>query len=347
MGSTVILDFNPTLGNYYGYVVWSELNNPTIIGGATWGLSDLKAVTSTINGFQSITFSPTLVNDTNPYWFIQTSPGIYAPQKKTESFLYLQTNITTPGITYIYQSKILDNTLTTPYGNYLIFPTMRIFSTSYSLLQEAQTQQNSYGSFSVTLTNNQPSGTYILQWGIILKGYPVYPGDTRNFGNFIFGDINSSCYNKNTNILCFDNEEEVYIPIQNLKQDMLVCTYKHGYKKIKYIGCDKMINNPSDSKNCMFVLKKDKTDELLEDLIVTGLHSILVDYRPKKGKKIEDKYLELAMTSDKFEKIEDTNEYIYYQIVLENENVNSHYGIYANGILSESMSESHFKIRFQ
>jgi hypothetical protein len=348
MASTVILDFNPNISDYYGYVVWSELGSEIVIGGSTWSLPVLKAITSTTSGYQSMTFSPTLVNDTNPYWFIQTSPGIYAPQKQTKSFFYLQTNISTPNVRYVYQSKILQNTLTTPYGTYLICPTIRIFTTGYTLLQEAQIEKNTYGSFSVSLTNTQPSGTYILQWGIILKGYPVYPGDIRNFGSFIFGDVNSSCYNKNTNILCYHDNKEVYIPVQDLKEDMLVCTYKHGYKKIKYVGCDKLVNNPLEPENCMFVLKQSKMEGLTEDLIVTGLHSILVDNvnNEKPIRKLEDKNLELAMKSDLFEKIENNEEYTYYQIVLENNNVNSHYGIYANGILSESMPEAHFKTRF-
>jgi hypothetical protein len=343
MSNTVILEFNPNIGNYFGYVVWSELNNPTIIGGSSWGLNNLVAVTSTTSGSASITFSPTLVNNINPFWFIQTSSGIYAPQKQTQSFLYIEDEIDTLNTTYIYQSKILSNTLTTPYGTYLICPTIRIFSTSYTLLQENQIEQNTYGTFTLSITNNQPSGTYKLQWGIMLKGYPVYPADTRNFGNFIFSDINATCYNKNTNILCFHNDKEIYIPIQDLKEEMLVCTYKQGYKKIKYICSDKMVNNPLEPKKCMFKLKQNKMDGLTEDLIVTGLHSILVDTITDSDRKIEDKYLESAMSSELFEKLDNYDTYNYYHIVLENNNENLQYGIYANGILSESMSEFIYK----
>lgn len=161
------------------------------------------------------------------------------------------------------------------------------------------------------------------------------------------------CFMKGTKILCLNKDlEEVYIEIENLTDDYLVKTYLHGYKKIKSIGKSIIINNPNDMNLCMFKLNTD--NDLFDDLIVTGGHSILVDQltdldikehllKWPELKKIDDKYLLLAGLSDKFEKICDDNEYEIYHVVCEDDgDENKQYGIYANGVLAESISSYHF-----
>jgi hypothetical protein len=56
-------------------------------------------------------------------------------------------------------------------------------------------------------------------------------------------------------------------------------------------------------------------------------------------KMIDDKYLLLASIGDRFEKIFNENEYDIYHIVIGNEQ----YGIYADNVLSETMSYNFFK----
>jgi hypothetical protein len=91
---------------------------------------------------------------------------------------------------------------------------------------------------------------------------------------------------------------------------------------------------------------------LIEDLIITGAHSILVDKLTENQEKyiksigdrlkIDDKYLLLSCTSSDFKKIEDNNLYTYYHFTLENDDENKQYGVYANGILTESQSKKDF-----
>jgi len=163
-----------------------------------------------------------------------------------------------------------------------------------------------------------------------------------------------ACFLIGTKILCLNKDlEEVYIPIEDLNDEYLIKTYLHGYKKIKSIGKSVITNNPNDMNFCMF--KLNSKDDLMDDLYITGGHSILVDdlneYEIKEHllkwpelKKIDDKNLLLAGLSDKFEKICDTNEYEVYHIVCEDEgDENKQYGIYANGILAESISDLNFK----
>ena len=99
----------------------------------------------------------------------------------------------------------------------------------------------------------------------------------------------------------------------------------------------------------MYKMEKTETNGLIEDLIVTGGHSILVDDLGEQKElneqmigehKIEDKYLLLAAVSKDFVKINDTNTYTYYHFILENNgNDDMQFGVWANGILSETMSK--------
>jgi len=91
------------------------------------------------------------------------------------------------------------------------------------------------------------------------------------------------CFVKGTKILCYQNNTEVYIPIEELTTDHFVKTYDHGYKKILFIKQFFIINTtrrPITKKekiNKIYKLAKEDYEELFEDLYVNGGHSILVD----------------------------------------------------------------------
>jgi hypothetical protein len=163
-----------------------------------------------------------------------------------------------------------------------------------------------------------------------------------------------SCFNEGTKILCLNNNlEEEYIPIENLRKGDFVKSYKHGYRKIDLIGKNPMINNPNRFNECMYKMEKTEENGLIEDLIVTGFHSILVDdlrnYKDENDKifgtthMIDDKYLLLSSVSKQFIKLENTNLYTYYHFILENDGDNDNrYGVWANGILTETPSKKKF-----
>lgn len=175
--------------------------------------------------------------------------------------------------------------------------------------------------------------------------------------NIAFASIpDPTCFNEGTKILTLNtNFVEEYKAIESLKKGDLVKTYKHGYQKIELIGKNILINNTNDFKSCMYKMIKNDTNCLTEDLIVTGGHSILVDtlseeeelnntklFRGNKPK-LEDKFLLLAATSSSFHKIENSNSFTYYHFVLENNgDANTRYGIWANGILTESTTKTNF-----
>jgi hypothetical protein len=114
-----------------------------------------------------------------------------------------------------------------------------------------------------------------------------------------------------------------------------------------------MINNPEKFLNCMYKMKKTDENGLIEDLIITGGHAILVDdlgiFKEENEilfgsiEMINDKYLLLASLSDQFVKLENISVYIYYHFILENNGNNEdRYGVWANGILTETPNKNFF-----
>jgi hypothetical protein len=174
--------------------------------------------------------------------------------------------------------------------------------------------------------------------------------------DLIFGDKDclNMLFNEGTKILCLNNVgEEEYIPIENLRAGDFVKTYKNGYRKIDLIGKNTMINNPDKFTECMYKMAKTEENGLLEDLFVTGGHSILVDdlqeYQEESKKifgvipKIEDKYFLLAGISKDFVKLKNVDVYNYYHFTLENDgDDDQRFGVWANGILTETPSKTYF-----
>lgn len=172
---------------------------------------------------------------------------------------------------------------------------------------------------------------------------------------FIIQSISDpSCFNEGTKILCLNkNLQEEYILVENLRKGDLVKSYRHGYRKIDLIGKNPMINNPDSSAACMYKMEKTEKNGLIEDLIVTGGHAILVNnlgsYKKENDKLlgsaqiIDDKYLLLSAVSKDFIKLDNTNLYTYYHFILENNgNDNKRFGVWANGVLTETPSKNQF-----
>ena len=161
--------------------------------------------------------------------------------------------------------------------------------------------------------------------------------------NRVMTNSNPTCYLIGTKILCLIDDEEKYVEIENIKKGTLVKTYKQGYKKVELIGKKSYINNVNENYGCLYKMKDN-------NLTIIGGHYVLVDELPnnligdfyKLNLKIEDKFILLACDSELFEKINIVQKYILYHLVLESESHDSHFGIYAEGILSESTSKEYF-----
>jgi len=106
----------------------------------------------------------------------------------------------------------------------------------------------------------------------------ITPGFDTPITGIGFSITESPCFNEGTKILCLNNKEEEYVPIENLRAGDIVKTYHYGYRKIELIGKNCLINHPDHKfTSSMYKMEKTETNGLIEDLIVTGGHSILVD----------------------------------------------------------------------
>jgi len=160
------------------------------------------------------------------------------------------------------------------------------------------------------------------------------------------------CFNEGTFILCLSKDfEDVWIPVEELNQNTLVKTYKHGYRRIRRIITGTLKNDINDFSNSMRKMKLSTDNELFSELIVTSWHGILVDeiepsliekvnYMLQNNNKIDDKYILPAGVSSDFEIIDNTDEYTYYNFTLEDDDdENARYGVWANSVLTEIPSE--------
>jgi surface protein len=187
---------------------------------------------------------------------------------------------------------------------------------------------------------------------------------TRSSDNNIIATYQIDVYNLPTNVPCFKEDTKIltdngYKCIQDLKIGDMVQTFKHGLKKINIIGKDKILHKVTNEriKDQLYIYSKEKYPELLEELIITGAHSILIDKfinddQLNKTKKIignsciiDEKYRLPACVDKDAQVYKEAGIYTIYHIALESNNLCRRYGIYANGLLVESCSKRYLKNR--
>jgi hypothetical protein len=277
------------------------------------GIFSLDTTTNIINAFYN-------VNDTTfSNNILITTPQTGIDTNKTSNNLYVNNDFP-PGGTTITSIPYLDSTYN---------------ATMWALWDHNDNPQKARLSY---LSNGS--------WTTLPNNY-LEPFDVTSIPD-------PSCFNEGTKILCLNKHfEEEYIPIENLRKGHLVKSFKHGYRKIDLIGKNPMINNPEIFNACMYKMQKTDQNGLIEDLIVTGGHAILVDdlseHKEENDKifgtthMIDDKYLLLCAVSKDFKKLDHINLYTYYHFTLENNgNDDERYGVWANGILTETPSKKQF-----
>ena len=169
---------------------------------------------------------------------------------------------------------------------------------------------------------------------------------------------NVACFSEEAKILCYRNEKEVYVCIKDIRKGDLVKTCAHGYVKVDMIG-HSSINHlfQSDYKNQLYRLTSANYPGLLEDLILTGCHSILVNTLTEQqqaktrellgGIYVTDGYYRLMAGIDDEEGnkklLEKEGVYPIWHFALENEDYYKNYGVYANGLLVETCSKRMMK----
>jgi photosystem II stability/assembly factor-like uncharacterized protein len=176
-------------------------------------------------------------------------------------------------------------------------------------------------------------------------------GEIINAGvntGFIYNSTNGgiSCYFYDTNILIYRNNEEIEEKIQNLKINDIVITTE-GHKKIIYIGHYWAFNT-----NNIKCIKKDilGDNKPNKDLYITHGHSLLFENIDEyKNENYDEKIYKDNNNIKNYKKILSTDCNLccdvshidnlnYYHLTLENDDIWNSYAIYANNILSETMS---------
>jgi len=179
-------------------------------------------------------------------------------------------------------------------------------------------------------------------------------GDNRSYHTI---NDNPICFKEGTKILCYlTSNEDKYVPIEKITDSMYVKTYKHGYKRAKFIVKGVLHNTKQKTMNKLYKFKKTKDNILTEDLYVTGSHAILYDklsekddllmkilvekYHVDYNMKIDDKHKLIAYYDENFEEVNTEEDVNIYHIVLDSDkDIYANYGIYVNGILAESTDE--------
>jgi hypothetical protein len=152
------------------------------------------------------------------------------------------------------------------------------------------------------------------------------------------------CFLEGTTILCYDDGNETWVPVENLTVNTLVKTSRDGYKKVVAIGIGR-IQNPGDTtrtENRLYKCSPSNYPALKNNLYITGCHSILEfpitekqrgDILRHLGKLYvtEKKYRLMACLDDRAEPWNSEGEYTIYHFALENEDDGMNYGVYANG----------------
>jgi hypothetical protein len=195
-------------------------------------------------------------------------------------------------------------------------------------------------------TTTETGLNFLYSYGTYLYALEQYDGYIYRF---LLADPPFPCFNTDSKILT----DKGYIPIQDLREGDLVKTLKNDYKPIAMIGKRDIYHHAKNEriKDQLYILSKTAFEDVFEDLILTGCHSILVDNfkdDAQKEKTIEvngkiyvtdNKYRLPACADDRALVYETPGNYTIYHLALENDDYYMNYGIYANGLLVETCSK--------
>jgi hypothetical protein len=200
-------------------------------------------------------------------------------------------------------------------------------------------------------------------YGATLGDYNMYGNTGSSNGNnvdengnltYAFASISGPlvCFKEGTTLLT----DRGYRLIETLRPGDLIKTINHGFKSIEMIGFRSMIHSASEDriKDQLYVCRSDQYPEVIEDLVITGCHSILTKQfgegeREKTKEVLSDIYVtdnhyRLPACVDKRAAVYETaGMYTIYHIALENDDNYMNYGIYANGLLVETSSKRYMK----
>lgn len=318
-----IITFTTMSGNSTGQYLCAT--NGTVIYysntfGSTWLQSTLPPGTPNLNRF------------------ISSSDGKYFYGNNTDGseVVYYSTNY---GQSWsLSNSPIRSSFLSCDFtGQYLMLVATDFYTSTNYGLDFVQNKRANNGTNSVSVSSG--AHTFIIGTGTYI----------------VFGDVIAPivCFNTDTKILT----NKGYRCIQDLRKGDSIKTLNDGYKNIEMIA-KKETHHPALQnrvKDQLYKYSKNNLEEVFEDLIITGSHSVLVDdfssqEEREKTREIlgdiyitDNKYRLPACIDKKSEVLETPGTYTIYHFALENEDYYFNYGIYANGLLVETCSKRYLK----
>lgn len=241
------------------------------------------------------------------------------------------------------------STLGTAFVSSILTNTLKSNAVSWKLIGNKDAVTLYYGYRQQTDIDNNGAPVFSTLWA-------EYSSYSIKSINVPYSPLNPPCFGEDTKILGKIGDEEQYIPITDVRRGTLIKTLKHGFVPVDMIGKSTIDNLGTDDriKSRLYKLTQEKYPELLEDLILTGCHSVLVDKLTdeQRSKTIEimehvyatdDKYRLMTCLDDRSEPLIDEREFPIYHIALENEDYYANYGVYANGLLVETCSKRYLK----
>jgi len=200
-------------------------------------------------------------------------------------------------------------------------------------------------------TNNSSLNT--LNWQSVAmssNGYRIVA--VVNGGGIYTYESSPICFLKGSKILCLIDEKEVYVPIEKIEKGTLIRTRTEGYIPVSAIGHSKIFNpkHKLNTKNRLYKCSPKNYPELIDDLVLTGCHSILVEKltQEQREKSIlltgdvyvtENRFRLIACTDNRAEPYTEEGVHDIYHLALESTDYYKNFGIYANGLFVESTSK--------
>jgi len=188
---------------------------------------------------------------------------------------------------------------------------------------------------------------------------PVYTtGESIAVSNYYFYPAPAPvCFLEGTNVLALINDKETYVPIETLRNGMMVKTSSNGYMKVELIAKGPIYNPGTNERirDRLYKCSPDQYPDLKEDLYITGCHSILVDSLTEVERAAITEYIgKIYVTDDKYRLIAAADQraepwlaegtYTIWHFALENDNPLHNYGVYVNGgLLVETCNIQHLR----
>lgn len=296
-------------GGIFGYSYEGTKTNCYAANGQ-WSDTAANAVLAETDG--SVWTDIDLSNDTTPYRLSVFTANSYNPVFGNVSYATLF-NSSSSG------SNIFENGI-------------------YKLISINNINPNIFNTLDHSVTINETSGNITFTNFRIVGEYTVKMLGTFSNGSYVIGSYSLNvtsvpCFMEGTKILCKINEQDIEIPIENIKIGMLVKNYNGGYTKVVHKTITQFDNNIIDKREKLYKLAK--CGDMTDDLIVTGTHMIPV-LRPY-GSIILKRYIP-AYKHENFKQINNISSCTVHNLVLETEKKTDSCSIFANGFLCESMS---------